>query len=93
MAKTATRPPQLAAYLAPSDIARSRGVNVVKILDFIKSGELRATNYAASQCGKLPRWRVSPADLEAFDAARAAVPRPTPSRQKQRPRGHVVEFF
>ncbi len=83
----------LAVYFSPSDIARSRGINVSKPLGWIKSGELRATNYATSQAGKLPRWRISPADLEAFDAARAAVPRPVATRRQQRARGHVVEFF
>ncbi len=93
METSAARPPALAVYLTPADIARSRGVNVLKVLGWIKSGELRATNYATSQAGKLPRWRISPADLEAFDVARAAVPRPSPARRKQRARGHVVEFF
>ncbi len=90
---TAVRPPTLVVYLAPSDIARSRGISVLKVLGWIKSGELIATNYATSQSGKLPRWRISPADLEAFDSARAAVPRPVATRRKQRARGHVVEFF
>lgn len=88
-----TQRPHLVAYLTPGEIARSCGVNESKILDFIKSGELRAVNFATNRNGKLPRWRISPADLEAFDAARAAVPRPVPTRRKQHARGHVVEFF
>lgn len=89
----ATRPTTLPVYLTPSDIAASRGVNVLKVLGWIRSGELRAINVATSQSGKLPRWRISPADLEAFDAARAAVPRPAPTRRTQRARGQVIEFF
>ncbi len=84
--------PQLAVYLAPSDIARSRGVNVSKVLGFIQSGELRAVNMA-TQASKLPRWKISPADLEAFDAARAAVPQAPVTRRPRRKSGHVVEFF
>lgn len=84
--------PQLAVYLAPSDIARSRGVNVSKVLGFIHSGELKAVNMA-TQTGKLPRWRIAPADLEAFDAARAAVPQAPVTRRPRRKSGHVVEFF
>lgn len=84
--------PQLAVYLAPSDIARSRGVSVLKVLGWIKSGELRAVNMA-TQAGRLPRWRISPADLEAFDAARAAVPQVPVSRRARRKVGHVVEYF
>ena len=75
---------KLVDYLTPSDIARSRGINVAKPLGWIKSGELKAVNVATNRDGKLPRWRISPADLEAFDAARAAVPRPVPTRRKQR---------
>ena len=89
---TATRRPQLAVYLSPQDIATSRGINVIKVLTWIKSGELRAVNVATC-AGRLPRWRISPADLEAFDAARAAVPQAPVSRRPRRKAGHVVEFF
>ena len=89
---TATRPPQLAVYLSPQDIATSRGINVLKPLTWIKTGELRAVNMA-TKAGGLPRWRISPADLEAFDASRAAVPQAPVSRRPRRKAGHVVEFF
>ena len=84
--------PQLAVYLSPSDIAVSRGINVLKVLTWIKSGELKAVNVATC-AGRLPRWRISPADLEAFDAARAAVPQAPVTRRARRKAGHVVEFF
>ena len=93
MTHTATRPAQLAVYLTPADIAASRGINVLKVLGWIKSGELRATNYATSQAGKLPRWRISPADLEAFDMVRSAVPAPPVTRRSRRKADHVVEYF
>ena len=88
----ATAKPQLAVYLSPSDIAVSRGINVVKVLTWIKTGELRAIN-VATQTGLLPRWRISPAELEAFDAARAAVPQIPVTRRPRRKAGHVVEYF
>lgn len=84
--------PQLAVYLAPSDIARSRGVNVLKVLGWIKTGELKAVNMATC-VGKLPRWKISPVDLERFDAARAAAPQAPVTRRPRRKAGHVVEFF
>lgn len=84
--------PQLAVYLSPSDIAVSRGINVLKVLTWIKTGELKAVNVATC-AGRLPRWRISPADLEAFDAARAAVPQAPVTRRPRRKAGHVVEFF
>lgn len=89
---TAIRPPQLAVYLSPSDIAVSRVINVIKVLTWIKSGELRAVN-VATFAGRLPRWRISPADLESFDAARVAVPQAPVTRRPRRKSGHVVEFF
>ena len=89
---TATRRPLLAVYLSPQDIATSRGINVIKVLTWIKSGELKAVNVATC-AGKLPRWRISPADLERFDAARAAVPQAPVTRRPRRKAGHVVEFF
>jgi hypothetical protein len=90
---TATRRPTLAVYITPTDIAESRGINVLKVLLWIKSGELRAVNVAASRAGKLPRWRISPADLEAFDAARMAVPQSPVARRPRQKSGHVVEYF
>ena len=93
MAHTVGRASQIAVYLRPSDIAMSRGVNVLKVLGWIKAGELRATNYATSKAGKLPRWRISPADLEAFDQARSAVPSAPVTRRSRRKAGHVVEYF
>ena len=89
---TATRRPLLAVYLSPADIAASRGINVVKVLTWIKTGELKAVNVATC-AGRLPRWRISPADLEAFDTARAAVPQAPVTRRARRKAGHVVEFF
>ena len=83
----------LPVYLTPALIAESRGINVLKVHGWIRSGELRATNYATSQAGKLPRWRISPADLKAFDLARSAVPAPTVTRRPRQKAGHVVEFF
>ena len=55
--------PQLAVYLSPSDIAVSRGINVLKVLTWIKSGELKAVNVATC-AGRLPRWRIFPATLK-----------------------------
>lgn len=92
-ATAATRRPALAVYLTPSDIATSRVVNVTKVLAWIDSGELRAVNVAANKAGKLPRWRISPADLEAFDAARVAVPQTPVTRRPRQKSGHVVEYF
>lgn len=92
MAAATQQRPTLAVWLGVGDIARSWVVNESKVLGFIKSGELRATNVATRAGGK-PRWRVRPSDLEAFTAARAAVPQAPVSRRSRRKAGHVVEYF
>ena len=92
MAAATQQRPTLAVWLGVGDIAQSWRVNESKVLGFIKSGELKATN-VATKPGGTPRWRISPADLEAFTAARAAVPQVPVTRRPRRKAGHVVEFF
>jgi hypothetical protein len=85
--------PQVASrYLSPPEIARSRGVDAHKILAWIESGELKAVNLATSTSGR-PRWKVSPADLAAFEASRSAGPQPKVSRVRRRKNPNIVEFF
>ena len=77
-------------YLTPPEVAEQFRVNSTKVLMWIRSGELRATNVAASLIGR-PRWRISPADLAVFEQRRSAV-----APQKARPRGKtvgVIQFF
>ena len=92
MAATKQQRPTLAVWLGVGDIAQSWRVNESKVLGFIKTGELKAVN-VATKAGGLPRWRISPADLEAFAAARSASPQQPVSRRPRRKAGHVVEFF
>lgn len=70
---------ELELMTAP-EVAKLLRVNQVKVNQWIRSGELLATNI--SQGEKLPRYRVSRADLEAFLAARST----RPSKQKPRRR-------
>jgi len=72
--------------LTPPEIARGRyGCKVDKVLDWIKSGELRAINIAQDPNGERPRYRVYLSDLEDFERRRASAPLPqTPQRRKPR---------
>ena len=79
-------------YLSPPQIARSRGVDVHKVAAWIESGELKAVNLATTSTGR-PRWKVSPADLAAFEAARSATPAPKIARIRRRRDQLVEEFF
>lgn len=58
-------------FLSPAAVAKSRRINTAKVLGWIHSGQLRALNYASRPNG-VPRWRIDPADLAAFDESRAS---------------------
>jgi hypothetical protein len=45
----------------------------MKVLGWIKRGELRAINVADKQ-GKRPRWRISPEELQDFLRSRTSSP-------------------
>jgi hypothetical protein len=84
----------MAEWLTPPQIARQRGIRVGSVLLWIRRAELRAVNHAANPRGR-PRWRVSTADLAAFDQARsnrAAVVTPLPRRRRPEA-GLVHEYF
>ncbi len=68
--------------MSPPEVAEIWGVDVAKVLAWIKSGELVASNLAERQ-GRRPRFRVSPAEMEAF-ARRRQVQPPQPRRQAKR---------
>lgn len=62
-------------YQTPPMVARTLGVTVGKVLEWVRSGKLRAVNL--SEGSSRPRWKISPSDLEAFLA--------TKSNQSQNP--------
>jgi len=79
-------------FLTPPQIAERFGVSADKVLAWIHSGELRAVNVAEQLGGQRPRWRVSIADLLAFEERRAAVPPPARMQRRKQP-AEVIEFF
>jgi excisionase family DNA binding protein len=83
---------RLCRTLSTSDAADRLGVSVNKILGWIHSRELRALNVAARPGGR-PRWRISPEDLAAFEAARSARPAPPPRGRRRRLDPSVIEYF
>ena len=58
----------------------------------IQSGALRASNVATNLHGR-PCWRIAPEDLEAFLAARRAVPPEPTTRRRKRKLENVTEYF
>jgi hypothetical protein len=62
--------------LSPPEIASQLGVDVAKVLKFLKTGELVGYDLSERK-GKRPRYKINPADLEAFLRRRQVQP-PTP---------------
>ena len=79
-------------WLSPPAIAEQLGIDTAKILTWIKTGELRATNVATSTSGRA-RWRVAPTDLDDFLRRRQCVPAVKPTRRKRRAERGVIQFF
>ena len=78
---------------APDDLLDSERDNFdpAKVLGWIKRGELRAVNVATHTGGR-PRYRIGPADLAIFEAARAAGPAPKVTRCRRKDPG-IIQFF
>jgi hypothetical protein len=79
-------------YLSPADIAERFGVDVHKVLAWLRSGELRGIDVSARR-GAKPRWRINPADLAAFEAARACTKTPEPARRRRKPDTGIIPYF
>ena len=84
--------PQVASpYLTPSAVAERFGVDVHKVIVWIRRGELRAIDVATTTGGR-PRYRISPADLAVFEVGRSATPQPKITRGRRK-NPLVTEFF
>lgn len=77
--------------LSPPQLAAQWGIDVQKVLHWIKAGELRAINLATDRNGR-PRYAIDVADISAFEAARAVTP-PTPQIRRRRVDPNVIQFF
>ena len=71
----ATQSPQ---KITPPQLAREWGIATDKVLNWIRSGELRAVNAATKRNG-VPRYLIDRDDIAAFERARAAAPSPSPN--------------
>jgi excisionase family DNA binding protein len=79
------------SYLTPPTVAERLGIDVHRVLGWIRRGELRGVNVGDGS--QRPRFRVSEADLQVFLAARAAGPAPKIARVRRRRNPEIVEFF
>ena len=79
-------------YLSPPEVAERYGVAPSKVLGWIRRGELRAVNVVATLGGR-PRFRISPADLVAFETRREAGPQPRVTRRRRKRDIGISQFF
>lgn len=85
--------PNCPRQLRLREVAESLAVKMDCVLGWVRSGELPATN-VAQKAGGRPRWRVDPADLQAFLDRRRNGSKATPTRRKRQPaEQQVIEFF
>ena len=77
--------------LTPPQLAAMWGIDVAKVLHWIKSGELRAINVASDRNGR-PRYAIDMADIAVFEARRAVQP-PAPRIRRRRADPGVIQFF
>jgi hypothetical protein len=77
--------PTRRGFFVPRELATRWGVCIDKVLNFIRSGELRAFN-VASKISKRPRYRISMAEVERFEqeTRAAASPAQTPPEVPRR---------
>ena len=74
--------------------AQRLGVSPTKVVGFILSGELKASNMASRRDGR-PRYLIDESDIERFERSREVVPLPkskTPRLRRKSDPG-VTEFF
>ena len=81
----------MSTYLTPPQYAERLRINSEKVLGWICSGELSATNVAARLSGR-PRWRISEADIAVFEQRRSSAP-PLPKSRPRRKTENVIQFF
>ncbi len=76
----------------PPELAREWGVSPDKILNWIRSGELPATNMATHRSGR-PRYRIDADGISAFRSKRAVVSPPPRQTRRRQTSPDVIEFF
>jgi hypothetical protein len=75
------------------DLTKRYSVNEDTVRGWINSGQLKAINVGRTPNSKRPRWRITQAALDAFEAARAAIPPQPSARPRRAHAAGVVEFF
>jgi excisionase family DNA binding protein len=91
---TATDPPaDRRGPLTVADVAELHSVSAGTVLTWIRAGELAAVNVGRRPGARKPRWRITAAALERFEAWRAAPQLQPRERQRRQRPADVIEFI
>jgi hypothetical protein len=77
--------------ISPPALAAQWGIDVGKVITWIKNGELRAINAATDRNGRA-RYLIDTADIAVFEASRTVTP-PPPRVRRRRADPAVHQFF
>lgn len=77
--------------IRPPELARQWGVGVHTVLDWIRSGQLRAIDVSRAPGVCRPRYLIDRSDLAAFEQRRLAGPPPKVPRPPRDP--NVIKFI
>jgi transposase len=69
--------------LTPPQYAARLGVDVHKVISWIKAGELKAID-AATRPGGRPRFLIDESDIAIFEARRTTAPTPRATRRRSK---------
>lgn len=75
-----------------ADLVNRYGVTEHTVLGWIRSGELKAVNVGRTPEARKPRWRITQAALDAFEAMRTPTA-PMPRMARKRRAADVIEFY
>lgn len=70
-------------YLSVPEIAEMLGVGQAKVLGWIRTDQLTATDVSSNR-NERPRWRISKSALESFLARRSTSRQPEPSKRRRK---------
>ena len=79
-------------WLSPPAIGKRLGVKPDKVRAWIRSGELRASDFAKKLGGR-PRYKVHVTALISFEQCRAVKPPTITVRRRRKQPDDVIQFF
>lgn len=73
------------------EFADHLGVHIQTVRDWIRSGQLAATNVSRNPSSRRPRYRITQKAAEAFEATRTASTQPV--RRRSRRKTDYIDYY